>query len=91
MNVQSYLLNRLTDHVVCQAYRHFMDGADCPCSASAMHAAIKLAIVQMTEADAAQAAYHDPSMPRRECDYCRLPYNGPAIYCSLSCAVADAP
>ncbi len=47
----------------------------------------------MEEANAkrrAQDAYRDESCPIRLCDRCRLPYRGPAIYCTLECAIADA-
>lgn len=43
-----------------------------------------------TFAAAAEAAYSDPSFPERECDHCGQLYQGPAIYCSLGCALADA-
>lgn len=38
----------------------------------------------------AQAAYEDDSFEERACDYCGRPYQGPAVYCSLECAEADA-
>jgi hypothetical protein len=38
----------------------------------------------------ARAAYRDDSFPARLCDHCGTPYRGPAVYCSLECAVADA-
>jgi hypothetical protein len=38
----------------------------------------------------ARAAYRDDSFPARLCDRCGTPYRGPAVYCSLECAVADA-
>ena len=38
----------------------------------------------------ARAAYRDPAYPWRACDGCGRPYRGPAVYCSLDCAVADA-
>ena len=28
--------------------------------------------------------------PERPCDKCGKPYRGPAVYCSLTCALADA-
>jgi hypothetical protein len=40
--------------------------------------------------DAAQAAYYDPLYPVRNCDYCDKEYRGPAVYCCLACALADA-
>lgn len=40
--------------------------------------------------NAAEAAYRDSSQPWRKCDRCEMPYRGPAVYCSLSCAVLDA-
>ena len=36
------------------------------------------------------AAYRDDSYPERRCDYCDKPYRGPAVYCRLDCALADA-
>jgi hypothetical protein len=38
----------------------------------------------------ARAAYQDDNYPPRPCDHCRLEYRGPAVYCSLECALADA-
>jgi hypothetical protein len=38
----------------------------------------------------AEAAYHNDRFPARGCDFCGKTYNGPAVYCSLSCALADA-
>lgn len=38
----------------------------------------------------ARAAYDDPAYPTRQCDRCGQPYNGPAVYCSFDCAIADA-
>lgn len=38
----------------------------------------------------ARSAYRNDSFPRRYCDYCDAIYRGPAVYCSLECAVADA-
>jgi hypothetical protein len=38
----------------------------------------------------ARAAYRDDSFPARLCDHCGTSYRGPAVYCSLTCAVADA-
>jgi hypothetical protein len=35
-------------------------------------------------------AYRDDSYPSRNCDYCGLRYRGPAVYCSIECAIADA-
>lgn len=44
--------------------------------------------------DAAKAAveadYRDDSFPERACDRCGTLYRGPAVYCSLKCALADA-
>lgn len=39
---------------------------------------------------AAEAAYADPRFPARECDCCGESYQGPAVYCSLRCALDDA-
>jgi hypothetical protein len=36
------------------------------------------------------AAYHDALFPERACDACGKPYRGPAVYCSLRCAIDDA-
>lgn len=36
------------------------------------------------------AAYINSSYPERNCDYCGLPYRGPAVYCSFTCAISDA-
>jgi hypothetical protein len=38
----------------------------------------------------ARAAYRDDTCEERDCDYCGRPYRGPAVYCSLECAEADA-
>jgi hypothetical protein len=38
----------------------------------------------------ARAAYRDDHFPERNCDRCGKPYRGPAVYCSLDCALADA-
>jgi hypothetical protein len=38
----------------------------------------------------AKRAYIDPWCPARRCDRCGEPYQGPAVYCSLACAEADA-
>jgi hypothetical protein len=38
----------------------------------------------------AALAYHDPAYPARTCESCGKSYTGPAIYCSLRCAVEDA-
>lgn len=49
------------------------------------------AIVARTDAlGRARAAYLDASKPERNCDHCGSPYRGPAVYCSLECAQADA-
>jgi hypothetical protein len=37
-----------------------------------------------------EASYFDDGFPERECDHCGKPYRGPAVYCSLECALADA-
>jgi hypothetical protein len=39
---------------------------------------------------AANSAYHHAGYPARPCDYCGANYTGPAVYCSLACARADA-
>lgn len=38
----------------------------------------------------ARLAYHDPAEPERACEHCGQPYRGPAEYCSIECADADA-
>lgn len=38
----------------------------------------------------AEAAYSAPGYPPRRCDRCGQGYVGPAVYCSLTCALADA-
>jgi hypothetical protein len=43
-----------------------------------------------TFAAAAEAAYHDTRFAVRLCDHCEQPYQGPAVYCCLGCALADA-
>ena len=39
---------------------------------------------------AARASYRDDGFAERPCDHCGKPYRGPAVYCSLECAIADA-
>lgn len=34
--------------------------------------------------------YRDDSFPERHCDECGRPYRGPAVFCSLKCALAAA-
>ena len=34
--------------------------------------------------------YFDARYPRRRCDHCGEEYQGPAVYCGLSCALEDA-
>jgi hypothetical protein len=34
--------------------------------------------------------YYDPKFAARDCDHCGKSYQGPAVYCSLVCALADA-
>jgi hypothetical protein len=36
------------------------------------------------------ASYHDDACEPRACDHCSATYRGPAVYCSLECALADA-
>jgi hypothetical protein len=38
----------------------------------------------------ARARYRDDSFPSQVCEKCGQTYHGPAVYCSLDCAVADA-
>lgn len=42
--------------------------------------------------DRARALYHDPRFQPRLCDNpaCRKSYTGPAVYCSLACAISDS-
>ena len=35
-------------------------------------------------------SYVDPACPPRACDKCGALYRGPAVYCSLKCAMEDA-
>jgi hypothetical protein len=42
-----------------------------------------------TESEA-EAAYRDDACDERPCDYCGTIYRGPAVYCRLACALADA-
>ena len=39
---------------------------------------------------AARVAYRDDAFRERACGHCGKLYRGPAVYCSLNCAVADA-
>jgi hypothetical protein len=41
-------------------------------------------------AGSADDAYRDVRFEERTCNCCGKPYRGPAVYCSLACAVADA-
>jgi len=47
-------------------------------------------IRQAVATAAAEASYVDASYDERLCERCAKPYRGPALYCSLVCAVADA-
>ena len=40
--------------------------------------------------DTGVKSYTDESFAERQCDYCHKPYRGPTVYCSFSCAIADA-
>jgi DnaJ-class molecular chaperone len=40
--------------------------------------------------DMPSAGYSDDRFLERPCDRCGKPYRGPAVYCSLTCALADA-
>jgi hypothetical protein len=40
--------------------------------------------------ESADDAYRDVRLEERVCDRCGKPYRGPAVYCSLACALADA-
>lgn len=37
-----------------------------------------------------RSSYRDDSYAERGCDNCKRLYRGPAVYCSLECAIADA-
>lgn len=37
-----------------------------------------------------EASYRDDTFEPRKCDHCGKPYRGPAVYCSLTCAISDA-
>jgi hypothetical protein len=41
-------------------------------------------------AGSADDAYWDVRLEERACDRCGKPYRGPAVYCSLACALEDA-
>jgi hypothetical protein len=38
----------------------------------------------------AEAAYRDDKFEPELCHHCGVSYRGPALYCSLICAIADA-
>jgi RecJ-like exonuclease len=38
----------------------------------------------------AEDSYGDPTFTARACDKCGALYRGPAVYCSLKCALEDA-
>lgn len=38
----------------------------------------------------ARESYHDSAYPQRQCDFCGRFYTGPAVYCSLDCAMEDS-
>lgn len=38
----------------------------------------------------ARSTYHNPTFDPRRCYHCGETYTGPAVYCSLDCALADA-
>jgi hypothetical protein len=42
------------------------------------------------DAPSARDRYRDDRFAERQCDCCGKPYRGPAVYCSLECAIADA-
>lgn len=41
-------------------------------------------------AERAESLYHNTSFRERPCDHCGASYQGPAVFCSLKCAVAAA-
>lgn len=44
----------------------------------------------MVQATTGEAAYVNPDWPPRACDHCGKEYHGPAVFCSLTCALAEA-
>ncbi len=48
------------------------------------------AMEEARQKNRARAAYRDESYPPRLCDYCEQRYRGPAVFCSLECALASA-
>lgn len=51
--------------------------------------AISQAVLDAQALQRARAAYHNTDYPERWCDRCGQLYQGPAVYCSLACALAD--
>ena len=46
--------------------------------------------IELLQFVSARASYRDDAWIGRSCEHCGQPYNGPAVYCSLQCAQADA-
>lgn len=46
--------------------------------------------VEARRRETVKLAYRDDAFPERPCDRCGQPYRGPAVYCSLTCAMLDA-
>ncbi len=72
---------------------HCTELPECVC---VMPAQFLNSLLSKDEACAVQAwlrpriAYCDDSKPPRHCDHCNRLYRGPAVYCCLECAEADA-
>jgi hypothetical protein len=46
--------------------------------------------LDLTTQGMAEAAYRDDKFEPELCHHCGVSYRGPALYCSLTCAIADA-
>ena len=51
---------------------------------------VRKALIAMQPSHPPVSAYVDISFQERPCDRCGNLYRGPAVYCSLACAIADA-
>lgn len=56
----------------------------------ALRRAMEYADREVAALKSAEVSYWDPGCPPRQCDKCGQTYTGPAVYCSLRCATADA-
>lgn len=56
----------------------------------ARRAYMPFGVTSNQDAPQVKDAYFDPRFLARGCDNCGKVYNGPAVYCSLACALADA-